>query len=75
MLNVNYQKIITIHNINNMDNELNTDDLLKGEIILEMNNIVDQLKYVVEVIKNNGWQNEQWTINLIDRINKLSVEF
>ena len=58
-----------------MDNELNADDLLKGEIILEMNNIVDNLKYVVEVIKNNGWQNEQWAINLIDRINKLSVEF
>ena len=38
-----------------MDNELDYDDLLKGEIILEMNNIVDQLKYVVEVIKNNGW--------------------
>ena len=52
---VNYQKIISIHNINNMDNELNADDLLKGEIILEMNNIVDNLKYVVEVIKNNGW--------------------
>lgn len=58
-----------------MDNELSTDDLLKSEIILEMNNIVDNLKYVVEVIKNNGWQNEQWAINLIDRINKLSVEF
>ena len=58
-----------------MDNELSTNDLLKGEIILEMNNIVDNLKYVVEVIKNNGWQNEQWAINLIDRINKLSVEF
>ena len=58
-----------------MDNELDYDDLLKGEIILEMNNIVDNLKYVVEVIKNNGWQNEQWAINLIDRINKLSVEF
>ena len=58
-----------------MDNELDYDDLLKGEIILEMNNIVDQLKYVVEVIKNNGWQNEQWALNLIDRINKLSVEF
>ena len=58
-----------------MDNELNADDLLKGEIILEMNNIVDQLKYVVEVIKNNGWQNEQWTIDFMDRINKLSVEF
>lgn len=58
-----------------MDNELNYDDLLKSEIILEMNNIVDNLKYVVEVIKNNGWQNEQWAINLIDKINKLSVEF
>lgn len=58
-----------------MDNELGYDDLLKCEIILEMNNIVDNLKYVVEVIKNNGWQNEQWAINLIDRINKLSVEF
>ena len=58
-----------------MDNELDYDDLLKGDIILEMNNIVDHLKYVVEVIKNNGWQNEQWAINLIDRINKLSVEF
>lgn len=58
-----------------MDNELDYDDLLKSEIILEMNNIVDNLKYVVEVIKNNGWQNEQWAINLIDRINKLSVEF
>lgn len=58
-----------------MDNELSTNDLLKSEIILEMNNIVDNLKYVVEVIKNNGWQNEQWAINLIDRINKLSVEF
>ena len=58
-----------------MDNELNYDDLLKSKIILEMNNIVDNLKYVVEVIKNNGWQNEQWAINLIDRINKLSVEF
>lgn len=58
-----------------MDNELDYDDLLKGEIILEMNNIVDNLKYVVEVIKNNGWQNEQWAINLIDKINKLSVEF
>ena len=58
-----------------MDNELSTNDLLKSEIILEMNNIVDNLKYVVEAIKNNGWQNEQWTINLIDRINKLSVEF
>ena len=58
-----------------MDNKLDYDDLLKSEIILEMNNIVDNLKYVVEVIKNNGWQNEQWAINLIDRINKLSVEF
>ena len=58
-----------------MDNELDYDDLLKGDIILEMNNIVDNLKYVVEVIKNNGWQNEQWAINLIDKINKLSVEF
>ena len=58
-----------------MDNELSTNDLLKSEIILEMNSIVDNLKYVVEVIKNNGWQNEQWAINLIDRINKLSVEF
>lgn len=58
-----------------MDNELDYDDLLKSEIILEMNNIVDNLKYVVEVIKNNGWQNEQWAINLIDKINKLSVEF
>lgn len=58
-----------------MDNELSTNDLLKSEIILEMNNIVDNLKYVVEVIKNNGWQNEQWAINLIDKINKLSVEF
>ena len=58
-----------------MDNELSANDLLKSEIILEMNNIVDNLKYVVEVIKNNGWQNEQWAINLIDRINKLSVEF
>lgn len=58
-----------------MDNELDYDDLLKGEIILEMNNIVDNLKYVVEVIKNNGWQNEQWAIDFMDRINKLSVEF
>lgn len=58
-----------------MDNELDYDDLLKSEIILEMNNIVDNLKYVVEVIKNNGWQNEQWAINFMDRINKLSVEF
>ena len=58
-----------------MDNELDYDDLLKGEILLEMNNIVDNLKYVVEVIKNNGWQNEQWALNLIDKINKLSVEF
>ena len=58
-----------------MDNELSTNDLLKSEIILEMNDIVDNLKYVVEVIKNNGWQNEQWAINLIDKINKLSVEF
>ena len=38
-----------------MDNELSTNDLLKSEIILEMNNIVDHLKYVVEVIKNNEW--------------------
>ena len=30
-----------------MDNELDYDDLLKSEIILEMNNIVDNLKYVV----------------------------
>lgn len=58
-----------------MDNELDYDDLLKSEIILEMNNIVDNLKYVVKVIKNNGWQNEQWAINFMDRINKLSVEF
>ena len=58
-----------------MDNELDYDDLLKSEIILKMNNIVDNLKYVVEVIKNNGWQNEQWAIDFMDRINKLSVEF
>ena len=58
-----------------MDNELDYDDLFKSEIILEMNNIVDNLKYVIEVIKNNGWQNEQWAINFMDRINKLSVEF
>lgn len=58
-----------------MDNELSAKDLLKGEIILGMHNIVDNLKCVIENIKNNGWQNEQWAIDFIDRINKLSVEF
>ena len=58
-----------------MDNELSANDLLKGDIILGMNNIVDNLKYVIENVKNNGWQNEQWAIDFMDRINKLSVEF
>lgn len=58
-----------------MDNELSANDLLKQEIILDMDTIVNYLKYIIESVKNNGWQNEQWAIDFIDRINKLSVEF
>lgn len=58
-----------------MNNELNCDNFLKQCTIQSMTILVEHLKEIIEEIKDNGWQNEQWAINLIDRINKLSVEF
>lgn len=58
-----------------MDNKLNCDDFLKQCTIQSMTILVEHLKEIIEDIKNNGWQNEQWAIDFMDRINKLSVEF
>lgn len=37
--------------------------------------ILGKLYLLVEAIKEGGFQNNQWALNWIDEINKLSVEF
>ena len=45
------------------------------EIQKRMNNIIQELEQLITDIQNDNLQNEQFALDFIDKVNKLSISF